>query len=517
MASRPSFTAPERGRITFTIPPEWFVNISAVSRQNYNQNVLLDGDNARIHYSNNNLVGGLMSETNTGFISSSIVPDFHTSTLDVYFSFTTGARRLNASQLRRAEFRSHRAVVTAASRNTFAPDEVPEYVNYFVFVEDQARSGIHDMLLVVSLHSTNRNEIPPPPPDNVVRPYNPILDLPWPGVLENYLRQYHVHFLIDDSGSMSRENRWQEASNALIGLSHAIFDRQFVRNGIELSFLNAAPAMHGITDREQVANLFRQVGQPSGGTPTGRHVSRILNAHIDVLDAAIGTEDYVTIKPLNLIVITDGAPNDPPATELTQMLINVGARLASVPHHPNSLGVQFVQIGSDPDAATALPKLIQADTGHIVDTVPWLGPGSLSPDRLERILLGGLHPNIRGRRALGIRSVAATAEAISPLDVEASSPEPVAPLDREIPASEIEGTPLGVGDSASAAAAELPVEREIPIFPPDVEASSLEPVAPLNGETPAFEIEGTPLGVGDSTAAEPPVEGEIPALRLGAD
>ena len=31
----------------------------------------------------------------------------------------------------------------------------------------------------------------------------------------------------------------------------------------------------------------------------------------------------------------------------------------------------------------------------MVDTVPYAGPGSISPDKLVRILLGGLHPNIR--------------------------------------------------------------------------------------------------------------------------
>lgn len=31
----------------------------------------------------------------------------------------------------------------------------------------------------------------------------------------------------------------------------------------------------------------------------------------------------------------------------------------------------------------------------MVDTVPYAGPGSISPDKLERILLGGLHPNVR--------------------------------------------------------------------------------------------------------------------------
>ena len=46
-----------------------------------------------------------------------------------------------------------------------------------------------------------------------------------------------------------------------------------------------------------------------GGTPTGTRVSQILAAHIDKLDAVKGTDAYAKIKPLDLIVITDGAPS----------------------------------------------------------------------------------------------------------------------------------------------------------------------------------------------------------------
>jgi hypothetical protein len=35
----------------------------------------------------------------------------------------------------------------------------------------------------------------------------------------------------------------------------------------------------------------------------------------------------------------------------------------------------------------------------MVDTVPYAGAGTISPDKLERILLGGLRPNIRAQNA----------------------------------------------------------------------------------------------------------------------
>jgi hypothetical protein len=55
--------------------------------------------------------------------------------------------------------------------------------------------------------------------------------------------------------------------------------------------------------------------------------------------------------------------DDDDAHELTKMLIEVGNKIKAGPHHPNSLGVQFVQIGGDANAAAVLGKLVQADTG----------------------------------------------------------------------------------------------------------------------------------------------------------
>jgi hypothetical protein len=57
------------------------------------------------------------------------------------------------------------------------------------------------------------------------------------------------------------------------------------------------------------------------------------------------------------------ATDDAPEFELTKMLVEAAARIKSNRHHPNSMGVQFVQIGSDPAAAQSLPLLLQANTG----------------------------------------------------------------------------------------------------------------------------------------------------------
>lgn len=94
------------------------------------------------------------------------------------------------------------------------------------------------------------------------------------------------------------------------------------------------------------------------------------------------------------------------------VLLKACTRLKSSRHHPNCIGLQFVQIGSDPKAIPVLKKLTGADVGvsslwvsliaelnnksqNMVDTVPY--DGVLTSEKLMRILLGGIHPNVRAQ------------------------------------------------------------------------------------------------------------------------
>lgn len=147
---------------------------------------------------------------------------------------------------------------------------------------------------------------------------------------------------------MAEENRWVEAGNALNGLANTIIDYGFDSDGIDLSFLNSdskfsfseiheVTVVHSsINHREERLLIYNRikarlrlhspkslllvsrgacpvVNEPyksyTGGTPTGTRVSQILNAHVDKLDAVKGTTAYAAIKPLDVIVITDGAPS----------------------------------------------------------------------------------------------------------------------------------------------------------------------------------------------------------------
>ncbi|TFK33259.1 hypothetical protein BDQ12DRAFT_727894 [Crucibulum laeve] len=90
--------------------------------------------------------------------------------------------------------------------------------------------------------------------------------------------------------------------------------------------------------------------------------------------------------------------DDSPEFELSKVLVAAANRISNAHHHPNSVGVQFIQIGNNPIAEHALKTLAKIDTKGMVDTVSYSELGSLSAEKLERVLLGGLHPNIRAQK-----------------------------------------------------------------------------------------------------------------------
>jgi uncharacterized protein YegL len=409
MVARPTISS-VGSVVTITVPPEWFISISAIARKNYHQAVFVKTNirNSSSTFKSDYGTKGPMPDAVSGSNTFPIAPRQTPVTLEISAYWADTSAKVSAKAIKDAKYASNKVDIHSSAKPPTAAPAIPDYVTYFIFVEDGqdtaqvAGSGEYDDAVVtVHLVKTNPNIIPPPPPDNVIKGYNPVLDRPRPSTLENYLQAFDVVFLLDDSGSMAGE-RWTEAKNALSGLANYIIDKGWDSDGIDLCFLNSNDlfkfkTLTGIQDKGKVAEAIEKVS-PNGSTPTGARTQTILGAHLDKLNAAKGTPAYGQIKPLDLICITDGEPNDDDAHELTKMLIEAGDKIKAGPHHPNSLGVQYVQIGGDVNAAAALAKLVQANTGSIVDSVPYSGPGSISPDKLERILLGGMHPNIRQLR-----------------------------------------------------------------------------------------------------------------------
>ncbi|KAG8747075.1 hypothetical protein FRC10_002491 [Ceratobasidium sp. 414] len=212
------------------------------------------------------------------------------------------------------------------------------------------------------------------------------------------LKEYDTVFLIDDSGSMAG-SLWREAGKALEGVARVA--AQYDDDGIDIHFLNSRESMFGVTNEDQVRELFTRL-QPRGQTPTGARLDSLLRPYISSIEKAYretsSTDPSVTgIKPVNFIVITDGAPTDEPE----DVIVAVARRLDQGNFPLSQLGVQFVQIGNDPEARAALEELDDDISGKygvrdIVDTTPYT-QGGLNGETLIKILLGGINKRVDRR------------------------------------------------------------------------------------------------------------------------
>ncbi|KAH9949237.1 hypothetical protein B0H21DRAFT_144239 [Amylocystis lapponica] len=445
--SHPSFQTSSNKTVKFIIPPGWFTVVSAVFRKDEKQAMLVrssvKGDSALFQsdaVSSGSRLLNQLEKTVTFPIAPKDMPvhvelSFYHPDPDVIFSKSQRAAGEN-NKLIEPEYLVHHVTVVPSMKPARAANDTPDYVTYNVFVQDsearslaqrpaseQLNSAVAVVHVVKMVCHTEpeaaasavsyalptipsgsvlvENKLPPPPPPaDIVQGYNVTLDAPRPAVVDTYLHQYDTIFLVDDSGSMGLDQRWQEACTALL----SILDRAIDNNakGISLYFFNATQSidLKGTKLKKFDVRAVLDRVQPSGGTPIGERISEHLGRRIDLLDKAAGTPQYKNIKPLDVVVLTDGEPpglSDTHPFELKNVLLNATARLrrSKQKHHPNAVCVRFVQVGQEPRLRAAMEALVQLDTDNMVDTIAYEGVGSLTPEKLDRILVGGVHPNMR--------------------------------------------------------------------------------------------------------------------------
>lgn len=113
---------------------------------------------------------------------------------------------------------------------------------------------------------------------------------------------------------------------------------------------------------------------------------------------AAGT-DADSVKPMNIIVITDGAPSD----DVESVLVNAARKLDKMDAEPWQLGVQFVQVGAEQGAREHLEGLDDELTAlgggcrDIVDTVPFTPGVELSADMILKVVLGAVNKRLDRR------------------------------------------------------------------------------------------------------------------------
>jgi hypothetical protein len=220
-----------------------------------------------------------------------------------------------------------------------------------------------------------------------------------------FLAQFDTILLVDDSGSM-QGGRWTEACEALEAIARV--SAKYDEDGLDLYFLNhrstanpnpppgkGSGGYYGIKTKDDVTDLFNRV-RPAGYTPTRAAIMRIMMPYLAAYEKAATTGQQMDIRPLNIIVITDGSPTDPLAEGLTY----IAEQLDRLHAPPSQVGIQFFQIGNDRTATLALKALdddLRTDQNKkvrdYIDTVTWDDQHGhkLSPDTILKTVLGAVN------------------------------------------------------------------------------------------------------------------------------
>lgn len=235
-----------------------------------------------------------------------------------------------------------------------------------------------------------------------------------------FLSIFDTVFLIDDSGSMRIDGRWDEARDALAAIAPICVDHD--KDGIDIHFINHYKEKNGkgekigytnITSAEDVTRTFKGVGNPKGGTMTGERIRDILKPYLDNYTRGHKTKkDWdpkkTGVKPINLIVITDGQAAD----EVGLEIIDIIKTLDEVDAPYYQVGIQFFQVGNDRGAKKFLAELddnIRDPNGNklrdIVDTVTWddgdTRARQLEGEKLLKVVLGSVVKRLDRRKSDG--------------------------------------------------------------------------------------------------------------------
>lgn len=165
------------------------------------------------------------------------------------------------------------------------------------------------------------------------------------------LRNYNIYLLIDKSGSMTKSGhhnltRWQEAQETTLAL--AFKAAQFDSDGITvIPFARSFQVYDGVT-AEKVTQIFTE-HEPNGGTATDLVLSHVFNAYATAKAAG-------TAKPIIVVVVTDGQPDD--AEAVKKVIRDFAATLADNGEgDTDEAGILFLQVGNDAQATAFLRDL----------------------------------------------------------------------------------------------------------------------------------------------------------------
>lgn len=173
------------------------------------------------------------------------------------------------------------------------------------------------------------------------------------------LGSYDYKILVDRSGSMAslgnNGNRWKDAHE--ISKEVANVCDQFDDDGIDIILFDHDFITINNVHAGSVDDIFRQY-RPRGTTDTARALRSALSEFLPTKKSGglfsknkIIYPDLSQVKPLIIVVLTDGSPDNQSAVE--EVIIEATTSLSS----RKQLGITFLQVGNDRDASKFLKAL----------------------------------------------------------------------------------------------------------------------------------------------------------------
>lgn len=162
------------------------------------------------------------------------------------------------------------------------------------------------------------------------------------------LKGYDTVFIVDDSDSMAGP-LWPITADVLANIASIAV--KYDGDGVDVRFMNnylEEEKRLNLDSSEKVMKLFKKV-TPGGPTPTADILWDELNQYL------VKLREKRNRKRLNLIVLTDGEPDDVQAVE--NVIVKCANQLKELRAHELQVGVQFVQIGADKAASEFLRSL----------------------------------------------------------------------------------------------------------------------------------------------------------------
>ena len=186
------------------------------------------------------------------------------------------------------------------------------------------------------------------------------------------LALFDTIFVIDDTGSMQlpADSNEQAAPGGKTRWDVLTRSMQYIGNiaveydpyGVDIHFLESTHLdKMNIRSGQEVLNLLAQVNleEGSGGTYFATVLAEILGPYVarykDYFEAAKRREKADKVRPLNVIVLTDGKADDAKSTRKT--IIKIGKQLDNMNAPDTQIGLQFLQVGDDEAAAKWLKCL----------------------------------------------------------------------------------------------------------------------------------------------------------------